>query len=226
MKRKQITAITIMVFFLFNLSACSLGKDKIDASLYTKSYLDVLYKKQVSDYYLQFAGGDKQSAEQAYEQSLDEDVALLLTDMEDEISDELKNRYRHMLSEIYKNMKYEVGTATEKEDGTFTVPVTTYRLHAFAGTLDKAAKYYDSLSGKEQDKMDETEEFEIYEINAVLENLKKPEYDETPMTISITLAPIDGNSDYYAISSDDQMNLYVSMMDGSEWAEEESGAEE
>ncbi len=221
MKKIQFTYLAAGILLMFSLTACSFGKDKLDASLYTKGYLDVLYKNQVSDYYLQYAGGDEATAKQAYEDSLDSDVSLLISDMEDEISDELKAKYRTMLSEIYKNMKYEVGTATDNEDGTYTVPVTAYRLHAFAGTLDKAAAYYDSLSSAEQDKMDETEDFEIYEINAVMENLKNPEYDEEPMTINITLAPVDGNSDYYGISSEDQLNLYVAMMDGSEWAGEE-----
>ena len=221
MKRIRFTYLTITLLLIFSLTGCSFGKDKIDAGLYTKSYLDVLYKNQVSDYYLQYAGGDEASAKQAYEESLDADVDLLITGMEDEISDELKNKYRTMLAEIYKNMKYEVGTATENEDGTFTVPVTTYRLHAFAGTMEKAAEYYESLSSKKQEKMDETEDLELYEIDAVMDNLKNPEYDETTQTINITLAPVEGNSDYYGISSDDQLNLYVSMMDGSEWADEE-----
>lgn len=221
MKKNRFTYFAMGILLVFSLTACSIGKEKMDAALYTKAYLDVLYKNQVSDYYLQYAGGDEASAKQAYEESLDSDVSLLISDMEDEISDELKTKYREMLSEIYKNMKYEVGSATENKDGTYTVPVTTYRLHAFAGTLDKAAEYYDSLSAKEQGKMDETEEFEMYEIDAVLENLKNPEYDEETQTINITLAPIEGNSDYYGISSDDQLNLYVSMMDGSEWAGEE-----
>lgn len=223
MKKNRFTYLVIGILLMFSLTACSFGKDKLDASLYTKAYLDVLYKNQVSDYYLQFAGGDEATAKQAYEESLDADVSLLITDMEDEISDELKAKYRTMLSEIYKNMKYEVGTATENDDGTYTVPVTTYRLHAFAGTMEKAAAYYESLSSEEQAKMDETEDFEIYEIDAVMENLKNPEYDKETQTINITLAPVEGNSDYYGISSEDQLNLYVSMMDGSEWAGEESG---
>lgn len=222
MKKNQLIYFTLGILLLFSLTGCSLGKDKLDAGLYTKSYLDVLYKNQVSDYYLKYAGGDEATANQAYEESLDADVSLLISDMEDEISDELKAKYREMLSEIYKDIKYEVGTATENEDGTYTVPVTTYRLHAFAGTMDKTAEYYESLSAKEQEKMDETEELELYEINAVMENLKNPEYDEESQTINITLAPMEGNSDYYGISSDDQLNLYVSMIDGSEWAGEES----
>ncbi|MBO5488765.1 MAG: hypothetical protein J5972_02540 [Eubacterium sp.] len=220
--KRILSNILVAVLCIGMLTGC--GGSQIDAGKYAQGCLDALLKAKFSEEYLKYSGNNEESAKQAYNQSIDKDLELFLSDSTD-TSDELKAKYREMFVEVYKNTKYEIGKVTAKENNSYTVVVKAYRLIVFANTVDPVLDYYNGLSSKKQDKVTQ-EQLDTMVVDNAMKNLEEPKYDETPTEVEITVAPVDGNSAVYGISTEDYQNVYSALMDGTEWTETNEESED
>ena len=218
--KQKILAVLLSFCCMISVTACGQSGPAFDAGTYTKGCLDAFLKKTFSEEYLKYSDSTEDEAKQAYEDSLDADVEALISES-DNVSTALKKKYRDMFVQIYKNMKYEIGNVKDNKDGTYSVTVKTYRLIVFKNTIGPVEDYYASLSSKKQKKYTE-EKLQMMIVDNVIDNMKTLEYDETPLDVTITVAPVENKKDQYAIDSEDYQRLYAAMMDGSEWAGDDS----
>lgn len=204
---KKITKILLgtMLAALLALSLTACG-ETFDPAAYIQGTLDSIYHDNHS---------------QDFADSLDDGTTLedLKKDREDSIndmasilasicgvsdpSDETLANIKKMMSDVYAASKYEVGEATEDEDGNYTVAVTVYPLLSFAKVLDDEDEIYSK--GIEEAISADMSEDEMYETalitlcNLVEEQLKDPQYgDAVETTLLVEL----DDDDYYTVTED------------------------
>ncbi len=132
MKQKLLAGIMI-VFTAAFLTACSV---KFDASGYTKAVLDVSYKNEAEEY-IELTRANRKDAEALFEQKLD---AVVNEFAASDFPEDLKNKYRELLGDMMKQVKYSVGEAAETEDKNYTVDVTVEPMTIFTDTYEEFQK--------------------------------------------------------------------------------------
>lgn len=210
---KQRTSLLMIVFVLSALlTGC--GRE-FDASGYVRACLDANTHGNF-DEYTELTNITVEEAKKNYEDRLDQEIAYLDTYKAD---DETKQKFRSLFEKMYNNFKYEVGDAVKNDDGSFTVPVTTYKLKAFGDiTTDITTFATDFYKEKAESGDTNVTEDEINKVvvdfmyDYISNNLEEPEYEEG-VSITVTVSPISGNKNMYTISTTNHQELLKSMVD-------------
>ena len=124
---KKILSLIVSVIFAISLAACS--EPAFDASRYVKACLDAAYHEEYEDY-ANFINCTVDEAKADMEQQNLDAVEEEIASLEMMVSDEQKAEYLDLLMSIENMTKYEVGEATETENG-FEVAVTVYPLDVY-----------------------------------------------------------------------------------------------
>lgn len=109
-----------------SLAACSTPTEVSDfkAEVYVKGVLNELYLGQFDPEYLELVGIDEEQAQRAYEDGLDQEAAYFIAIYSIQYpTDELREDLAELYKEIYQHTKFEVVSAAEQEDGSYSVKV-------------------------------------------------------------------------------------------------------
>lgn len=192
-------------------TGCSLT---FDASGYVQACLDANAHGEFSAY-AEITGSTVEEVEKLYNTMLDEEISYLEAY---NISDEKKSEFRELFITLYKNFKYEVGEAVKNDDGSYTVPVTTYKLMVFKDIMSEGETYMTDYVQKEIDAGRTPSEDDIYGVavdymyDTISKNLESLEYAD-PVTTNISVAPTTSDSKVYSMDQTELQNLLESMID-------------
>ncbi|MCH5265087.1 MAG: hypothetical protein J1F02_04255 [Lachnospiraceae bacterium] len=207
---KKVQPVLLSFFLIMCLTACSLFS--FDASGYTKACLDATLHGDFTEY-AEFVDVSVEDAQKDFDETLEMDISRIFNGIT--LNDDLKQKYKELLKEIYAQCKYEVGEASTNEDGSYSVPVTTQKLIVFKGVAeatDKQLKKFKKNS-KKSPSMDElTEKYLQLTYDELTKNLKSVTYED-PQVITITVQAATGNSRVYQIAREDYTKLYTALMD-------------
>ena len=204
---KRITKILLgsMLAALMALSLTACG-ETFDPVAYMQGTLDSVYHNEQSQEFLDNLDDENsnESLKKDREDSINEMAENLATlSGVTNPSDETLANAKKMLSDVYAATKYEVGEATEDEDGGYTVAVTVYPLLSFASVAtDESGIYTDALTETLTADMSEDEMYETalsVLCNLIEEQLKDPQYGDA---IETTLK-ISDEGDYYIVDEDE-----------------------
>ena len=192
------------------------GCGSFDASGYIKALLDNSYKNDSAAFVEQKIGTAEEASE-LYETGID--TALKSLTAQGQFSDELKNEFEAVVKDIYKSVKYTVGEATKKDDGSYEVEVKYQKMKIFSAAMDKYTEalqaYSDEMAEKAGNGGEVPSDEELNEASyqmlkdAIKESLGSVEYeDEASTTVHIKL-----KNRVYAPNEDDVYNLERLMFD-------------
>lgn len=210
MKTKKTRLIISVLMIACLVTGCALGS--FDASSYVKACLDANVHGEFEDY-AKITNSTTEQVEQLYNNFLDNDLSFLTAYNADEAT---QQKFRELFINLYKNMKYEVGEATKADDGSFSVPVTVYKMIVFKSVMenmeDDMTKWADSLiNSGTTPSMDEIYSYVLdYMYDAISKEVDNPQYDE-PETVTVKVAKNSDNA--YAINETELQGLLESMID-------------
>lgn len=199
---------------LFTMMITLTGCGTFDASGYIKACLDANTHGEFEEY----AKITKTSVEditKQYNDLLDEEISYLDSY---QATEEQKTKFRELFVNIYKAFKYEVGEATKNDDGSYTVPVTTYKLMVFKDVMDEGEAYITDYATKQVNAGKNVSESDLYPVvidfmyDTLSKNYEAAEYGE-PATTNVTVSPVDGNSNMYGVSETELHSLLETMID-------------
>ncbi len=107
------------------LAGCGGMSEEERLSTYVQGYLDLTYKDQINDDFLEIAGISEEEAEQQYQDGLDVEVQFFIDGIAtiEYPTEEIETVIRDMYEEIYSHSSYTVGAASELDSGNYAVEV-------------------------------------------------------------------------------------------------------
>lgn len=213
MKSIKKHSILLLLTAMIMCFATGCGAD-FDASGYITACLDANAHGEFAAY-AEITQTSEDEVAQIYNNMLDQEIAYLDAY---NISDEKKESFRQLFIKLYKNFKYEVGEAVKNDDGSFSVPVTTYKLMVFKDIMTEGETYMTDYVKQEIDAGRTPSEEDIYGIavdfmyDSISRNLETLEYDE-PVTTNVTVGPTSSDAKVYSISQTELQSLLESMVD-------------
>jgi hypothetical protein len=194
---------------------------KFDAAAYVDGMIKALYLGQYEQSYLDLVGIDEDEAKADYDDSIETEVEYFLYRYDidyptDELEDELKELYK----QIYSYTKYEVVSAAQQEDGSFSVKVNVEPINICQlaeSAWDKTMEpFFDKYSSDDLNAMTDAEFEEVdQEWARLIVDLywdKMEEIgNEDVRSISLTLEK-DGEG-YYSLNEDDFYRLDDMLID-------------
>lgn len=187
---------------------------KFDASAYIKACLDANTHGEFAEY-AKITNMEEAEIEKSYNDLIDKEINYLSAY---NLSEEKTADFKQLFIDIYKAFKYEVGEANKNEDGSYTVPVTVYKLQVFKDLMAEGDAYITDYYQKETEAGNTPSTEDLYPVIAdfmydyMAANLEALEYDE-PVTTKVTVAPTSENSKIYAVEPKELQNLLNSMID-------------
>lgn len=145
MRKPQRWAAPVLALCLcLGLSACqgntadTQGFTVHDAEVYVDGLIQENYLGQAVPEYLELVGIHEEDVESLYQSALDMDVEYFfyLYDI-DHPSEDLYEEVEELYREIYKSTKYEIVSAAQQEDGSFSVKINVYPID-IAQTVNEA----------------------------------------------------------------------------------------
>lgn len=107
------------------LAGCGGMSEEERLSTYVQGYLDLTYKDQVNEDFLEIAGISEEEAKQQYRDGLDVEVQFFIEGIAtiEYPTEEIEESIRSMYNEIYSHSSYTVGAATALDSGNYAVEV-------------------------------------------------------------------------------------------------------
>jgi len=203
MKKKVL--VCLMVLLMGILSGCGMTEE--EASEYVKASLDAAYKGEF-DAFVEITDSTPEGAKAMYEENIVHTMEAAGFH-EQEISDELADKYKQLFHDLSKAVDYTVVEAMENQDGEFDVSVEIYPLMCISDITEEDVtevllSRIDKMKKHPSDKKITELTFEIiYEM--LVENVKEPTYDDQIITQTVTVHKNE-NGKYY-ISEEDMLTL-------------------
>ena len=199
MKKMRKAAILLAAMLLATVLG---GCGNFDASGYIKALLDNSYKND-STAFVEQKIGTAEEASELYETGIN--TALSSLTAQGQFSDDLKKEFEAVVKDIYKSVKYTVGEATKKDDGSYEVEVKYQKMKIFAGAMEK----YNAGEGEVPSDEEINEMSYSMLKDAIQESLGSVEYeDEQTATVRVEL-----KDKVYTPNEEDVYNLERLMFD-------------
>lgn len=212
--KKLLTIVIGILSMAGVLTGC--GAD-FDASAYVKACLDANVHGECAEY-ARITDTEESEIQSQHDAVIDQEMVMLDAFQIDEAK---KAEFRELFVTLYNSCKYEVGEAVKNDDGTFTVPVTVYRLKAFGNLTENTQTYMQEYYQKEQDAGNTLSQEDLYAVvvdyiyDSLSENMKSPEYGEGEVK-NVKVGPTASNSRMYEIDTEELQNLMYSLTDALE----------
>lgn len=192
------------------------GCGSFDASGYIKALLDNSYKND-SAAFVEQKIGTKEQATDLYEQGIETAMGSLTDQVQ--LSDELKAEFETVVKDIYKSVKYTVGEAVKKDDGSYEVEVKYQKMNVFAPAMESfntaSEAYVEEMTEKASSGEEVPSEEEINEASftmlkdAIKDSMANVTYgDEETTTVRVELV-----NKVYTPNEDDVYNLEQLLFD-------------
>lgn len=117
---------------------------KFDASAYLQATLDNSYKNDSSGL-VKLKLGTAEEAAAIYEEGIDTEMNAFLSGLT--VSDALEAEFREAFKDMFSKVKYKVGDAEKKSDGSYVVTVTYEKMIIFAPMMEEYNQALLNLSG-------------------------------------------------------------------------------
>lgn len=226
-KYKRSLALVLALGLCLSLTACrqetagTKGFTTYDAEVYVDGLIKENYMGIADEAYLELVNIHAEDVEALYDSTLDLDAEyfFFMYDI-DHPTDELREEVRELYREIYKHTKYEIVSAAEQEDGSFSVKLNVSPID-IAQTVNEAKndateKFYEkypqttvnAMRDKDYEKM-EAEWAEL--IMELYQNALKEIGNMTEKSISVQIEQNDEG--LYTINSDDFARLDALIID-------------
>lgn len=208
--KHYMTRSLLALLLVFTLTAC--GSTSFDASKYVKSSLDAMTKGDFAEY-MKMTQISESQAQSDYKLRIRNDVDSLTGSFM--LSSDMKDKFTTIFQDIYKKCKYEVGEAVKNDDGSYSVPVTAYKMKVFANLVNETTE---KATEKMKDNSTSKSSSEVRKLTAeclaevLSEHIKNVEYGEST-TVTIKVAPTSADSKIYSASETDFQKLLQAMMD-------------
>lgn len=201
-----------LLLLLVVVMGCTLmGCGSFDATKYVRACLDSCFHGDFTEY-KEITKASEEDVTKVYNQLIDSEVNALSAAYT--VSDEQKEKFRTLFIDMYKKCKYDVGEATKNSDGSFSVPVTTYKMTVFAGYTEISEKFVTDYMTNNKDAtpdqiyaalLDDMYDFIKAKIDA-------PEYAEG-VTENVTVSPSADNPRVYTLNQADLQNIVFKLLD-------------
>lgn len=206
------------------------GFSSHDAEVYVNGLIQENYLGRAPREYLELVDIDQSDVEALYDNALDMDVEYFLAIYDiDHPTDKLRDEIKELYRDIYQYVKYDIVSATQQEDGSFSVRLTVYPIDTAQlvnelkgnATKDFYEKYpldkINTMSDREFERMDQ-------EWGRLILDLFQQALEETSnMTEQTITLQIEQDEDgIYGVNSDDFARLDALIMDYSNAGEEKT----
>lgn len=212
--KKLFTIVAAILAIAGVLTGC--GAD-FDASGYVKACLDANVHGEYAAY-AEITKTEESVIQSQHDAVIEQEMAML--DVFN-IDDATKDKFRELFLTVYDSCKYEVGEAAKNDDGTFTVPVTVYKLKAFGNLAEDAQVYVQDYYEQEMEAGNDPSQDELYAkivdymYEKLSENVKKLEYGD-PEVRNVKVEPTASNSRVYQIETNELQDLMYALTDAME----------
>lgn len=212
---KHTKKLSILFLFTCMIAAFTTGCGfDFDASGYVQACLDANAHGEF-EAYAEITNTSLETVEQQFNNRMDQEISYLDAY---HIDEDRKNKFRELFTNMYGSFKYEVGEAVKNDDGSYSVPVTTYKLMVFKDVMKEGESYMTDYAQQEIDAGRTPTENDLY-ITAVdfmydyiSKNLESLEYAEGVST-TITVAPTSSDSRVYSVDQYALQSLLEDMVD-------------
>jgi hypothetical protein len=192
------------------------GCGSFDASGYIKALLDNSYKNDSTAFVEQKIGTQEQ-AKELYESGIDTAMGSMTS--QQQLSDELNEEFEAVVKDVYKSVKYTVGEATKKDDGSYEVEIKYQKMKVFAPAMENfttaTESYVEEMTEKASNGEDVPSEEEMNEAtyamlkDAIKDSLGTITYeDEATTTVRVELV-----NKVYTPNEEDVYNLEQLLFD-------------
>lgn len=200
---KRMITVLLTTMLCLGLAACS--GEEFDAAGYVKSALDANYHKEYTEY-AKFRQISEEEAEKEIVDEIEMQLELEIASIGG-ITEDGKESYKQLSSEIDKLAKYEVTGAEKQEDGSYLVTISVEPSNVFQtmeqNMTDVATEMIEQGATLESD-----EEFTEYVLEGIQRCIDQNAYAEA-QTITVTVSQDESGS--YGISEDDMQLLQDTM---------------
>lgn len=212
-KRKVIGLLIAAAVFL--MAGCKMSPEEVSA--YAQSILDASYKAEF-DEYVEQTESTMEEAQQLYEDNIGQMMTQAGYDSMG-LSDELLEDYTQLFKDMLALADYEVGEATEEDDGSFTVTVTAKPFTAFNGVIEEVNEEVQAeISGitdisqiPGEDEINQMVLQKMYD--SLLARMESPSYGD-PQEVQLHVSADSDN--VYSVSEDDLTALDEVLFPGEE----------
>lgn len=194
---------------------------KFDAVAYVDGLLQENYLGQFPEDYLEMVGIDQETAEETYESCMEQEVNYFAYYFDiDEPTEEMAEELKTLVKEIYSHTRYEIISAAEQEDGSFSVKVEVEPIDIIQlvrSDWDKSTEdFYEKYPVTEINAMNNAEyekvEAEWAQLILKLVRDKMPEIGNmTSRSMAVQIEK--GKEGYYSIASEDFSKLHELILD-------------
>lgn len=215
--KKRKTAAILLALCLSVALLCTACGDSFDPVAYTQGSLDAAFHGVYDEDYINSLddGSTKESLEADSQEIIDEMVEDTMSELGiSDSSNELSGTLGEMFKNVFNATKYEVGEATEGEEGAYDVEITIYPLLDYARICnDEDDVLTDAVLDKISLSMSDEELYTVLinelcaQVNTALEN---PTYGD-PQTFSLHLFV---NDDGYYDVDEDSMEEFAGILLG------------
>lgn len=164
---KRVGLLALALSLVLGLSACGAdsGLSKDAAVTYVAGTIEENYLGTASDEFKELVDTTDERIQSVYENSMETEVEYFLYNYAiDYPTDELRKEIKELYKEIYSHIKFEVASAAEQDDGSFSVKVTVYPIdiaHLAEEEMETTLEpWYEKYPTEVQDEMSE-EELEV-----------------------------------------------------------------
>lgn len=206
---------SFLLILTFMLGCMLTGCTNFDASAYIKACLDANTKGEF-EAYAEITNSSVEEIENIYNQNIETELSYL---QGYNMSDEQMEAFRSLFIDMYKSFKYEVGEAVKNDDGSYTVPVTSYKLYIFKDIMSEGEAYLTEYAesevnaGRTPSQAELEEKAMTFMYDSMKANLDALEYAE-PATVNVTVSPSKQDSQtIYTISTTELQSLLQTFID-------------
>lgn len=142
-----------------SIGMCAACGKSFDASAYTKAMLDNTYKND-SAAFVEMGIGTKEEAADSYNDGINTYIGQALSSMN--LSDEQMEAYHTLFADIFSKVKYTVGEASRRDDGSFDVDVRCEKMDIFGPAVEAYIEEVTAYSQEMTDSGETLSEEEVY----------------------------------------------------------------
>lgn len=233
---KRGAALVLALVLSMGLTACQEGTGDTkgftthDAEVYVEGLIRENYMGKASEEYMELVDIHREDVETLYENALSMDVEYFcfMYDIDDP-SDEIQEEIRELYRDIYENVKYELVSAAQQEDGSFSVKLNVYPIdiaQTVNETMNTATEeFYEKYPQEDINAMRDSEYAKVNEewarlILDLYQDALKEIGNMAEKSISVQIEQNDDG--LYVINSDDFARLDALIVDYTNMASAEA----